>query len=604
MDKLHPFLPLQGDETHLSWVSRLAAFHASTTAAVFLQDLGLTPRLFASGDEQQVRLLCEIAGEDPTRVLAQTIQGAAAATKLRGTALGDCVLPRATSRFCPACLLKDEMESDLPPNAARRMRLIWRFRFTTHCPLHRLPLIERTAASEGSIEGIAEVVEQDADGLKLLAEASVVADPSPLQDYLVARLTTATAGHWWLDVRTVGTIYALADRLGAYLRSEVREEGSEVAQDDPDLGWMFLRDGPVGFRRALQPVTERRRPKNSHRALFGSFEAVRQRHGLRFVDAIIDDLSVAPRHRARMIAKRELSLVHTIDSLSREVGVASDRLMPALIAAGLLPSWADGIDEFDFGARRPVSALEMPMEASLQVAALVSDGLPVGRLAKILNADVKIVDALVDDRLAMLETHRIPNKVFPPCVSKSAVSDLLALIEKLDALDEEEGRLSLLVAAKITGESVPTLLDIAIGGACSGVVTRLKGEIGFGALRLELSAVPKLLGADKLRSLSLEEVGERMGLTEQAAAFLVSASSGGLLPHSRNEMRIRPADWRAFRARYATPAMIGEEIGCRATAVAERLDLLGIPPITPLLEHGVSLFSRSSLAGYLPRSIP
>lgn len=263
---LFPLLPFVADETPWSWVARMAAFHARSSIGTFLRDLNLDPHLMASGDRDEIGLLCQIAGQDPHPVLGNTL------TRMKGGVhaldremLRTILCPPAETRFCPACLAQDDaaaVAAKQDPAIHRRERLIWRFRPVRTCPHHGLNLECRTRPDGGDAKGVfGESVPETGDVLRSIAHQGGRCFMSGLQAYVVGRIL-GDITHDWLDTVPLEQVVRLTELLGAVLSHGPDTFLEDLSDTELDAaaatGWDHVSDGAQGIISALQILNAER----------------------------------------------------------------------------------------------------------------------------------------------------------------------------------------------------------------------------------------------------------------------------------------------------------------------------------------------------------
>lgn len=253
MRKLHPQLHFSHDETHLSWTGRMAALHLSGGIAAFLADLRIPLQAFHSGYPEVVRQLCHIADVDPAPVLRNTIQRFSPYTYLlRSESFGSSMLNGRVTKFCPQCLL-DDAAQDPHPHRHRRERLSWLFRATIVCPLHHI-VLQGAAPQPGIAPDLSVRVAMEARDLAKLTGNAERLIPSPLQNYLLARLEGKTC-HTWLDGQNLDQAVQATEMLGAVMAFGPKVNINTLTVADwhraACVGWQWTSLGEASLREAF-----------------------------------------------------------------------------------------------------------------------------------------------------------------------------------------------------------------------------------------------------------------------------------------------------------------------------------------------------------------
>lgn len=255
MAKLFPRLPFVTDETPLSWAGRLAAFHTFGPLLSFLNDLSIRMADLAGGMNGTVERLCEIADQDPAPVLHNSIKRVGnRSLNLRDKVFSAEFLTGPTTQFCPACLVEDERDLG-QQNMMRRSRLAWSFRAVRTCPVHHIALVERKLGTwDDFAHQLAQVVPEPAIDLMAMTDAQPQRGPSPLQDYILARLDGQT-GPDWLDGQSLDQVVRSAEMLGAVLTFGPDAKAADLSAHAWDqagrASWPFISQGVQGVRSGL-----------------------------------------------------------------------------------------------------------------------------------------------------------------------------------------------------------------------------------------------------------------------------------------------------------------------------------------------------------------
>lgn len=253
---LFPRLAFSPDESHISWAGRLAAFHTGGGVEAFLKDMRIPRSPFLHGHSEFVRSLCSMTNDDPNLVLNNTIlRDSAVKYRLRKEVFGSGFLIGKLTRFCPMCLLDDDTKGSRP-HAQRREHLAWRFRSVHVCPIHNIFLFAAPYQNEW-VPDLSVRVPATNEVLKILSDQSETVAPSPLQSYLLNRITGAE-GPEWLDGQAIDQATQATERLGA-----VMEFGREVNFDKMSavewhragcVGWEWTKNGEEGLLNAFQTL--------------------------------------------------------------------------------------------------------------------------------------------------------------------------------------------------------------------------------------------------------------------------------------------------------------------------------------------------------------
>jgi len=253
---LFPRLAFSPDETHVSWAGRLAAFHAGDGVDLFLRDLRIPRVAFNRGYPEFVRILCTIADQDPEPVLRNTILRTNPYWySLNTETFGSRVLVGQSTRFCPKCLLEDDAKGGRP-HAERREHLAWCLAAVHVCPTHNIFLMTDNVTSARPTD-LSSRVQLCTKGLQILSDYSETAIPSPLQAYLLSRIS-GEKGPDWLDGQAIDQAAGATEMLGAVLEFGYRADIDNMSIEDwhraACVGWEYTSSGEPGVQTAFRLI--------------------------------------------------------------------------------------------------------------------------------------------------------------------------------------------------------------------------------------------------------------------------------------------------------------------------------------------------------------
>ncbi|QCO54441.1 hypothetical protein EOK75_00560 [Pseudorhodobacter turbinis] len=251
---LFPRLAFSPDESHLSWAGRLAAFHTKGGVEAFLRDMHIPTFAFFGGHAEFVQRLCYLADQDPEPLLRNTIlRSSSYRFSLNDEVFSSDFLMGQMTKFCPKCLLEDDGNGERS-DAQRRDRLLWRFRSVFVCPIHQIYLMSDGQPGDWKSD-LSVRVPLSTSNLELLSNNSETVQPSPLESYLIGRMSGAR-GPDWLDGQTLEQAIRSTEMLGAVMEFGYRVNTDEMtiaqAQHAGSAGWEWTSRGEEGLRAAFQ----------------------------------------------------------------------------------------------------------------------------------------------------------------------------------------------------------------------------------------------------------------------------------------------------------------------------------------------------------------
>ncbi|GHG87985.1 TniQ family protein [Pseudodonghicola xiamenensis] len=258
MAMLFPHLPFHPDETPLSWAARSAAFHTGGRLVPFLNDLGIDLWSLKRGEECALARLCSISGQERAPVAHNAVTALGYRQyALRGERFAAEFLTGPVTRFCPSCLAEDAAGAARPATKWRH-RLIWSLSVVRVCPVHQIPLLSHRGGKWDDGAHELQALPWEKDALAVGPNASL--RPSPLQDYVVARLAGAS-GPAWLDGQGIEQGVRATEMLGAVIAFGAGQKASNMTESMWDeagrAGWTVMSEGEAAIRTTFMDLLKR-----------------------------------------------------------------------------------------------------------------------------------------------------------------------------------------------------------------------------------------------------------------------------------------------------------------------------------------------------------
>lgn len=399
-DVLRPFLPLEHDESALSWACRLALFHTGEPIQKFLNDLGIPQQDLWSGRKNAMRRLAEATGVELEQLTArQPQQLAQRFYNLRGETFRSRFLAGTQTPFCPLCLAEGD-RSDL---GLRVGRWPWHFSPYRTCEIHGVAIAH--VAKRVWSDQFHDLNTQAPRGEELdaIIQSSIQRSPSPLQCYVVARLKWRNPAVEWLDGQGLEEGSRASEMLGVLAGLGPKPDLNSLTEDDWDragrIGFEIVSGGEAGIRDFLVQVLKSfpdRTAKNGPQAVFGrlyqwlQFDKTAHDPGpIRALvrDFIVDEMAVEAGTElfGEVVEVRKR---HTSSSLARKFSLHPRTVHRALVASGLVsasdPTRITGLETCD-------------AEKGEELIQAISRGIPVNSLPKQMNATRAQVAMLIGE---------------------------------------------------------------------------------------------------------------------------------------------------------------------------------------------------------------
>jgi len=600
---LFPFLPFDPIETPLSYVARLARYHAAKPMLPFLRDVQICPNAIASSEPDALARLADVSGTSLHDLRRNApVRLGKRAYDLRGELVTAEFLSNPYTIFCPACLAEDDM------TGRRRGRWYWSLSVVRTCPHHEIPLVRQAhAAWDDKLHDLDRRVPERGCKLQAVFESAGRRSVSPLQDYVLRRLD-GIAGPDWLDTQTLDQATRATELLGVLVVFGPDQKLPELTSDDWDhagrIGFGCTSRGEKGIREALEAQVgnfEHASGTPGARKIFGCFyNALAHSKSLkepgdiaRILRAVITENIAMPTGTKVLGVELPERRLHTVASLAKEQDLDPRTLSNVLVAAGVIPESAP--------AHHPI-----PLEQGREVAARVQRTVNVMSLWKCMNFTRPIVDQLFDDRLL---TPIYCGRPGAKGRTQKAVDrdEIAMLVGKLHAraveLDIETNKL-VPVSKAAEKAKVPaiTVLHMILGGFL-GQVVRLAGQDGIGALRVDPAEVKQHAkfcteGLSPMAAFGSLKIPRDVGwrLVDRGSDELSLAINWIVGPIDDHRIpRFDPQVVADFKAHFIHPARIAQQSDLQIGEVVRRLKRAGVRPVVAKSEIGVDFYRVSCL---------
>ncbi len=247
-----PFFP---DEMLPSFLSRIARANGRSTLRAFLKDLGLTPRLIAQGNEEELCRLADIICHSPNDLISRRLVNRSHVTaEYRGV-----VHSRAGGfRVCPDCIRDDRADITRMPGTRRYGRTAWVFGCISTCGLHGRRLVKLPEVFHGGFPDFYEALDKAGDDFAAQGATGHVTI-TDLEIYYGNRADGGKSAGGLADLLSLPNAARLSEWMGVgaiYGRepSMVRL-GEEELRQARDAGFQALRDGEDAVYQLLDRIS-------------------------------------------------------------------------------------------------------------------------------------------------------------------------------------------------------------------------------------------------------------------------------------------------------------------------------------------------------------
>lgn len=609
MSVLFPFLPFDPVETPLSFATRLASFHLRSSVVTFLHDIGVRPDAMIGCEEEAVARLAALAGVDAGALHHNAARRIGQRRfDLRGHELSSEFFCSPDTVFCPACLREDDGDA-ADVDSIRRGRLEWTLRPVRTCPRHAIVLVHRDRQKWDDIyhELGRRVPERGAD-LDLLIDGADQRAPSPMQDYVLARLD-GVAGGAWLDSQTLEQAVRSTEMVGLLAEYGPTKKPSDLSLTEWDqagaTGFAITSAGEGAIREALRDVqanAARNPGKVGGRKVLGALydwlsagRTAKEPGDIKRIlrEHMIETMAIAPGETilGETITERRF---HSVESLAAESGLNSRTLRSVLAAKGLVPleETVSGYHVFD-------------AELGRKLAASVQRRTHVSALGNALNCTRPQANQLLDERLLVQISDGAGAAVgrTRKAVDNQEIARFLAALHA-DARPVDIVPVGMVPISKAAEKAKCPSVAVVHFILCGFLenVARLSGVEGYAAILVDPEEVRAQVST-VMTGLSASEAFVRLKIPKSTGWALVLGEEGhGLQPKVIEGKNGRHRIYRfaeevvaEFMSEFITPAQLATDHDLHIGIVINRLKRSRIRPVMPRREFGVDFYRAAEI---------
>ncbi|MFG6619438.1 TniQ family protein [Sulfitobacter sp. 1A05707] len=602
---LVPQVPLQEDESSVSWAIRTARHHVDLNLPEFLHDLQLPLPDLLAGKRSAMSKLAALTGiafealvaHQPERLQARQY-------RFRGHEFSSSFLGGNRTAYCPHCLLEDEGQGD----GQRVARWPWLFKAVRTCEVHGCALQSAAKTAWSDQMRNLQTLAPDARELHRLVDQSDLRPPSPLQTYVLRRLRGKHTSALWLNSQDIEQAFRASEMVGVLAGWGAKQRlGGFNDQDWEDagrLGFDVTGEGETGIRALFFDVlrnVELRHGKAGSHTIFGFFyewlqfdKTGRDPGPIRTIlrEFILENMAVSPgtdllgeevvktrRHHAHSVAVKFNLHPKTVHRAFVSRGLISSEDPDRM--TGMDTCEADAAEELAGELQRAVPVAKLPTRMNAtrpQVEMLLREGFlkPLDSGYRILTQVLRGVDAREVDRLLVRLTKRATY------VSRATPGQV-----PIPQAAQE--------AKRYSGEIMCSLLAGDLHN-----VEIVDGTKGYLALLLDPSEVQSVLPRDTSHlPLTKKAAAEQLGVSLTALDLLLGLKGNTPLIEWVEDrlpgpikVRIEQAEVNSFKRQYVTLGELIQRDGTNHWVVIGKLRAAGIDPVQDPKEIGVYLYDR------------
>lgn len=612
MKPLHPHLPFHDDETPLSWVCRLAAFHLGGRPNELLTDRGISLAAVQFGEPEAIRGLAEAGSADPVTVQRNAVEKLPdGRDRVRGETLHQRLVVRRRSMVCPRCLIED-VGGGQPDTAALRGRFSWQFSVVAVCPTHRQPLFDlNDDANRLNYFPMAATAVRHWDRLTAAAASAAETAPTAVQDYVLARLD-GERGPAWLDGQPLDHAAKACEVIGCVALKGPRPNSKRFSdkewRDAMNLGFEIASGGEVAIRSLLSDLQARCFTDDGHagpQAMFGSMWVWAahgdRKDGLSQLEEILRQhiIETMPVGAGEDLLGRpvERRLIHSVRTLTVESGLNPRRLRKLLEARGLIrPEHKD----------LPDNRAVFDADAGDAIAHELLNGIPLAGLPDYLGvtktfASLLVGAGLVEATIEPASEHELGEYRFDRAALDLFLEKLLA-----GAVPVDEAPPGFFSIRRVAAGAQVKFVDVVAALAAGHLTQRrlLTSRSGIGALLLHREEARAHFQPDRSkRDYALYRAADRLKTTERVIAALIRDRPGGPIlatcpfvnTRGENSIAIPYDALEAFDRTYVSATNLARELGRHPVSLVRTLASLGVAPCFDEKEIMARFYRRTDI---------
>lgn len=602
---LKPYLPQERDETVLSWVARLAAFHTGDIVARFLNDFSIPFQRLLAGDNEVLRNLAEITGADFAGLRAlQPEQTDQRRYRFRGNDCSSEFMPQKELAYCPRCLREDDERG----HSTRVGRWMWLFEPVRVCEHHNVPLIVHHKTKwNDMIRGFNEIAPEKS-AIARQADNMPEWSVSPLQRYVVDRMRGET-GPAWLDSQSIEQASRATTIIGVLEGWGASANLHTLADDDwnkaGQLGFEVTSGGVSGIRQFFERIQRNHPSPNANvgpQAVFGPlYKWLQFSRGGKDYGPIKD---VLREHILDTMAVKEGSNLlgeivpetrrHTVKSLAKKSGLNMRTLRRALVSNGLL----NADDKSSLNSSVDAVAGE-------QLAEALSRAITFRDIPEYMNATRGQVETLLQEGfLQPIVNPSGGNRRFSSWVDTREIDDLIARVsDRAKSVDKPtSGMLRIPDAAQASKRPTKDIVGLLFKGRLS-TVEKVSTEPGYLSLRVNPVEVEEALPLPQADTRpGRYQAAKLMGLSSRTMKRLLETPGQDFFhPEVRKEGAgakecFSFEEMERFKRKYVTLGELKKRSGWHHADVLKELRMHGIHPVCDPKWFCAYLFEREQVA--------
>ncbi|WP_460272839.1 TniQ family protein [Celeribacter sp. ULVN23_4] len=589
-------VPLTDMEPVTSFLSRVAMRNLCERASSFCADVGLSFRAILQGDEDQIKMLADLAGADYQMLLRYSVKKQDRyKVAVAGETFGKRAFQRSVVRVCPTCV-KEGL--DVAPWMPAR-HLSWKLPSVHSCLRHQHRLIQ-LPPTQFTVDAydFARRIGHNRD--LILAEAASPTDsiPSEFERWIIERLRSGPR-ETWIDSLPLGVAMRTCEILGTLLRfgSETRLSAVDPAEKQAagQAGFNVLRDGKAALKDVLLGMVP---PENGARQnyskIYGPFyEWLSDQDGdagfspiMDIMRDVITDNYVVRPGMTILGTVIEEQAKFSLHGIKGNFKLGTKRMRDELLARGLAredPRWPDNV------------ILDRPLDRALidEISRSIEENINLQEAAQRLGLSEELFRKLVYDGLIPRRGYRqLRNHQYDPIFLDRFLATVTQGAEIIDSIPEDHV-LALQAGQIVRARSSEILHLLATRKVpCAGL---LHGKTGLAGAIVHLDTLKNAVQTISFSGLTYREMYQKLRVSSPTLRYLLAqgflTTYTGKNPATLMETEIIPqVSIDAFLQQYVTLGMLAEACGQNANSVRFHLLDAGVEKIP--IKHGLGAIYR------------
>jgi hypothetical protein len=579
-------VPFFSDESLPSFLSRTARANGRSTLRSFLADLGLSPKLVASGHEDELRRVADTISVPAEELLARRF---VIISRLSLEYRGVRHLRNPGFRVCPACIAEDSRVEARMPGTRKYARTAWSFKYVSCCAFHRRRLVQLPSIFDGGCPDFSQTLDNGREFLERHSDES--ATITRLERFYADRADDRAHPGGLADLLSLPNAARLSGWLGVaavYGREHpVAQLDEEQLRQARDVGFSALQEGEDAVRALLDRISK---PKpvgviaggnGFYGRLYREVQKAEPQPQFEWFRELLRDHATTNKRiagRARVFGLVETGGWTSVKAISDEVGLHHQTVQRYLT------------EHFGYERAPSREALVRAEDAERLLSSLRGTvGLPeVSELLGWPEVDCRRLASI--GILVPAATIRGPGGTERHRYDPHAVVEIRATLRRFTSSDADD----LVSVGRLTNVDQDRLLKAAFSADLKRFAHLESATISKSLLVSRTEAVSRF---SLLQGIDGALVRDRLALDPKALAALLDKAILKLASQSAGGRYVVTEDSVSdFEQKYVTLGLLRRETGIHQSTLLARMELIGIKAAYPVSELRATVLRREDAA--------